>query len=109
MPRSRFLPTDEQRRLVKSLSAIGTKQNDVAQRLGITEKTLRKYFRQELDSGELEANSKVAQTLFKMATSGENTAATIFWLKTRAGWREGHHSVALPLAPAPFVVERGAA
>ena len=109
MPRARFVPNDEQRRQVKSLSAIGTKQSDTAQRLKITEKTLRKYFREELDSGELEANGKVAQTLFKMACSGENTAATIFWLKSRAGWREGHHIAAMPLAPAPFIVERGEA
>lgn len=109
MPRSRFVPTDEQRRQVKSFSAIGTKQSDTAQRLGITEKTLRKYFREELDSGELEANAKVAQTLFKMACSGENTAATIFWLKTRASWRERPHTVAIPPAPAPFIVERGEA
>ena len=106
MPRSRFVPTDEQRRQVKSLSAIGTKQSATAQRLGITEKTLRKYFREELDSGELEANSKVAQALFMMACSGENTAATIFWMKTRAGWREGPHTVAMPLAPPPFIVQR---
>ena len=109
MPRSRLVPTDEQRRLVKSLSAIGTRQGDIARRLGLTEKTLRKYFREELDSGELEANSKVAQTLFKMATSGENTAAAIFWLKTRAGWREGYHGAGMPPVPAPFIVQRGEA
>jgi hypothetical protein len=110
MPRSRFTPTEEQQRQVKSLAAIGTKQTVIAQRLGIrSEKTLRKYFRQELDSGELEANSKVAQTLFKMATSGENVAATIFWLKTRAGWRERQHGSIVPPIPAPFVVQRGEA
>ena len=34
------------------------------------------------------ANLTVARTLFEMATSGKHPAATFFWLKTRAGWRE---------------------
>ncbi|MEO3475934.1 hypothetical protein AAFN86_29080, partial [Roseomonas sp. CAU 1739] len=35
-----------------------------------------------------EANAKVAQSLFQMATQGKNVAAAIFWMKARAGWRE---------------------
>ena len=30
----------------------------------------------------------MAQPLFNMATSGNNVAAAIFWMKARAGWRE---------------------
>ena len=37
--------------------------------------------------GMLEANVKVAQTLFSMATVDRNTAACIFWLQARGGWR----------------------
>jgi hypothetical protein len=51
-------------------------------------KSLRKHFRKELDRGAIEATAKVGQTLYQMATSGKHPAATIFWLKTRAGWRE---------------------
>ena len=36
----------------------------------------------------VEANLKVAQSLFQMATNGKNVAAAIFWMKARAGWRE---------------------
>jgi hypothetical protein len=109
MPRPRFIPTDEQRRLVKSLAAIGTKQCEIAPLVGVrSEKTLRKYFRQELDRGELEANGKVAQALYQMATSGKNVAATVFWLKCRAGWRERPHGSPLPSVPPAFIVERGA-
>lgn len=108
MPRPRFTPTDAQRRLVKSLAAIGTKQSDIAPMVGVrSEKTLRKHFRQELDRGELEANGKVAQALFQMATSGKNAAATMFWLKCRAGWRENYSESLIPSMPAPFVVQRG--
>jgi hypothetical protein len=41
-----------------------------------------------LDIGAAKATAAVAQTLFKMASSGQCPAATIFWMKTRAGWRE---------------------
>ena len=107
MPRPRFIPTDEQRRLVKSLAAIGTKQCDIAPLVGVrSEKTLRKYFRQELDRGELEANGKVAQALYQMATSGKNVAATVFWLKCRAGWRETNEFGHATGSPPAFVVSQ---
>jgi hypothetical protein len=49
---------------------------------------LRLAFRDELDKAAIEANAKVAQTCYQMAISGQHPAATFFWLKTRAGWRE---------------------
>ena len=105
MPRPRFIPTDEQRRLVKSLAAIGTKQCDIAPLVGVrSEKTLRKYFREELDRGQLEANGKVAQALYQMATSGKNVAAMMFWLKCRAGWSERSHGSHTPSELPPFNV-----
>jgi hypothetical protein len=52
--------------------------------------TLRKWFRDELDTATIEANARVAQTLYQQATTPGNIAATIFWLKARAGWREKH-------------------
>jgi len=83
-----FSPSDEQRRTVKALAAVGVPHEAIARHLDIDAKTLRKHFRQELDHGMLEANVKVAQTLFTMATVDRNTAACIFWLKARGGWRE---------------------
>jgi hypothetical protein len=87
MARPTFQPTDEQRRIVKSLAAFGIKQDDIAKELDLSSRTLRKHFRIELDRGGVEANSQVAQALFKKALAGDTTAA-IFWLKCRAGWRE---------------------
>src|SRR5471030_1926649 len=63
-------------------------QPDIAVHLGIDPKTLRKHFREELHRGSIEATAKVAQSLFNMATQGNNVAAAIFWMKARAGWRE---------------------
>lgn len=83
-----YQPTEEQRRTVRAMSGYGIPQTDIATILEIDAKTLRKHFRRELDRGSIEATTKVAQTLFSMATSGQNTAAAIFWMKARAGWRE---------------------
>ena len=83
-----FQPTDEQRKTVRVMAGFGIPQPDIATLLEIDPKTLRLHFRRELDRGSIEATAKVAQTLFQMATSGQNTAASIFWMKARAGWRE---------------------
>jgi hypothetical protein len=91
MARPRFKPTDEQRRMVKSMSGVGLPEEDIARTIGprgISPKTLRKYFRQELSLGSTLANTKVLNTLFRLATSGDCVAASIFWAKTRLGWRE---------------------
>ena len=84
----RYEPTAEQRRTVKTMAGFGVPHEDIATFLGIDAKTLRKHFREELDRGMTEANAKVAQSLFQMATQGKNVAAAIFWMKARAGWRE---------------------
>ena len=84
----RYDPTPDQRRTVKTMAGFGVPHTDIATFLGIDAKTLRKHFREELDRGTTEANAKVAQSLFQMATQGKNVAAAIFWMKARAGWRE---------------------
>ena len=80
-------PTDESRRLVKALASVGTRHEDIAIKLEISADTLTRKYRRELDEGRIDANASVAQTLFQQAKAGNMTAA-IFWLKTRAGWKE---------------------
>jgi hypothetical protein len=80
-------PDPSQRRQVEALAAYGIPEADIARILGIDAKTLRKYYREELDLGEAKANAQVAGFLFAAAKSG-NVTAMIFWLKTRARWRE---------------------
>jgi hypothetical protein len=107
MPRPPLNPSKEQRDIVKSMAAMGIPQEDIGRKIGIrSPKTLRKHFREELGLGATEANYKVAKTLFEMATSGECPAATIFWAKTRNGFREHPHSAGVPMAPPPFIVMR---
>lgn len=88
--RPAFAPTDRDRATVKSMSAFGIPEYEIAKVIGITPPTLRKHFWQELEVGHIEANAKVAQSLFRKATGDGNQSvqAAIFWLKCRAGWRD---------------------
>jgi hypothetical protein len=70
-----FEPTDEQRRTVRAMAGFGVPHEDIGTLLEIGAKTLRKHFRRELDRGTAEANAKVAQSLFNMATQGNNVRA----------------------------------
>jgi DNA-binding CsgD family transcriptional regulator len=78
MPRPSFIPTEEQERRVKTMAACGISHENIAARLEITPKTLRKHFRKELTHGTTDAHLAIRQTLFKMATSGRNIAASIY-------------------------------
>ena len=69
------------------MAAYGIPEIDIARVVGVDPKTLRKHYRDELDMGETKANAQVAGFLFNSARSG-NVTAQIFWLKTRARWRE---------------------
>jgi hypothetical protein len=104
MARPAFKVTDEHRRLVKSMAAMGTPHEGIARKIGCNPKTLRVHFRNELDSAATEANYMVAQTLYKMAISGNCIAATIFWMKTRNRFRERDAEDSRQMAPPPFVV-----
>ena len=95
MARAKFIPTREQKQLVEILCAMGVTQPEICKLiikpedgLPICDKVLRQEFRHELDTAELRANSKVAGALFDEAVNKRNVTAMIFWLKTRARWRE---------------------
>lgn len=87
MSRKEFEPSPAQRQLVELHTAIGTPQEVLAKIIGIDAKTLRKHFREELDTAQAKANAAIGGSLFNKAKGGD-TAAMIFWMKTRAGWRE---------------------
>jgi hypothetical protein len=88
-------PTDEQRKLVKAMSAYGVPQLEICKVISIDPKTLRLHYERELDTATAEANSQVAQSLFSNATKFNNVTAQIFWLKTRGRWKEVAQEVQL--------------
>jgi len=87
MGRRAHRPDPAQRRQVEAMAAYGIPENDISRVVGVDPKTLRKHYREELDLGETKANAQVAGFLFNAAKNG-NVTAQIFWLKTRARWRE---------------------
>ncbi len=72
------------------MAGYGVPEDAIARVLAIDPKTLRKHYRDELDTGQIKATAKVAESLFRKATTDGNQSVTaaIFWLKTRGGWRE---------------------
>ena len=87
MGRRAHQPDPAQRKQVEAMAAYGIPEADIARVIGIDPKTLRKCYRDELDLGETKANAQIAGFLFAAAKAG-NVTAQIFWLKTRARWKE---------------------
>ena len=80
-------PTEKDRMLVRLGSATGMPQEDIAKVIGITAKTLREHYRDELDTGKAKANMMVAGELYKLCAAG-NVAAILFWCKHQMNFVE---------------------
>ena len=81
MARPSFKATREQRKLVKSMAAIGCRHEDIAAVVGVrSPKTIRKYFRKELSTGQAEAVAAVARVAYEMAVSEKYPLMTDRWL-----------------------------
>jgi hypothetical protein len=90
MGRRAHRPDPFHRRQVEAMAAFGVPEQNIARVVSIDAKTLRKHYRDELDTGQTKATAKVAESLFRKATTDgpQSVTAAIFWLKTRGGWRE---------------------
>jgi|TARA_R110000824_G_scaffold98817_1_gene235571 hypothetical protein len=84
-----FKPTDDERKLVEQMTAVGIPQESVCRiiRGGIDDKTLRKHFRDELDTALIKANAKVSGMLYNNCMSGKERSIE-WWEKTRQGRKE---------------------
>lgn len=93
MARPPFVPTEQQRLLVAKMAGLGFPQDQICLLVEndkgepISEWTLKKYFAADLRSGVIKANVNMAGRLYRAGMDG-NVACMIFWLKTKAGWRE---------------------
>jgi hypothetical protein len=90
MGRPSHKPDPISSRQVEAMAAYGVPEKDIACVIDIDPKTLRKHYRRELDTGAIKANSKIAESLYKKALGdgAQSVTAAIFWLKTRAQWKE---------------------
>lgn len=83
--------TQTMREQVSLMASAGIPQRDIARVIvpggGMHPETLRKHFREELDTALIKATANMAGALYRGAMGG-NTVQQIFWLKARAGWKE---------------------
>lgn len=83
-------PTAATRQQVEMLAAYRINQDHIAALLGISDVTLRKHYRAELDLGTSKVIAQVANSLVKKALSDRPDAvnAAKFYLQAQAGWSE---------------------
>ena len=90
-------PTEKTRAEIIALRSYGVPIKEVAAYIGIDDKTLYKYYKDELENSAIKANANVGKFLYQ-AASGQALAtgatysdcvrAAMFWAKTRMGWKE---------------------
>jgi len=97
MSRNPHEPSAQTRAEVSALKSFGVAQSDIANYIGVDDKTLRKHYREELDNAQTKADANVAKFLYNAACgkaldAGASYAdcvrAAMFWAKTRMKWRE---------------------
>ena len=84
------VPTEDIRKKVDAMAGYGVPQDLIARVLNLSTPTLVKYYKEELETAHIRANTAVAQSLFRKATGDgpQSVTAAIFWAKTRMGWKE---------------------
>jgi hypothetical protein len=75
---------------VEAMAGYGVSAADIALVLGIDLEHLSRTYAYELEAAPIKANVKVAESLYRKALGDgrEGVSAAIFWLKTRARWKE---------------------
>ena len=90
-------PTDKTRAEIVALRSYGVPIKEVAAYIGIDDKTLYKYYKDELDNSAIKASANVGKFLYQAAsgqalttgaTYSDCVRAAMFWAKTRMGWKE---------------------
>ena len=90
-------PTEKTRAEIVALRSYGVPIKEVAAYIGIDDKTLYKYYKDELDNSAIKANANVGKFLYQAAsgqalttgaTYSDCVRAAMFWAQTRMGWKE---------------------
>ena len=90
-------PTEKTRAEIVALRSYGVPIKEVAAYIGIDDKTLYKYYKDELENSAIKANANVGKFLYQAASGqalqtgashGDCVRAAMFWAKTRMGWKE---------------------
>ena len=90
-------PTEKTRAEIIALRSYGVPIKEVAAYIGIDDKTLYKYYKDELENSAIKANANVGKFVYQAASGqaiaqgashGDCVRAAMFWAKTRMGWKE---------------------
>ena len=76
MPQEPHEPSEKTRAQAEQAAGLGLPHEQIGALIGISDKTLRKYYATELAVGKAKASAKIAQTLFNKAIKGDTTAGT---------------------------------
>ena len=92
---------DPEGRLVAVMAGVGVPEAYIARVLGVDLTTLWAHHRRDLATGQVIANARVAESLFRKAIgdSPQAMTAAIFWLKARAGGARSPSSLAIGSTP----------
>ena len=101
-------PTDKTRQMVQVLKANGNAHKVIAMIIGISEDTLAKHYRHELDTGFEQVRSMIGAALVKSALGG-NIGAIRYWLACRDGaaWKQADDGDATVSAGNTTIIVRG--
>ena len=77
--------SDDDIKMVVRMAGAGVASGMIAQKLGIPQTTLKKYYRDELDLAIADATVQIADILIGRAIEGDMKAAE-FYLRAQAGW-----------------------
>jgi hypothetical protein len=94
-------PDPKERERAITMASLGIPIYQIALVFKKSEKTLRKYFRNEFLAAAVENNQKVLGSLFQMATEGKIASAAIFWARTRCGFKFDRSALADLAEPPP--------
>jgi hypothetical protein len=79
--------TKEQAEKVRMAACLGVPLERMPQLLELSKDLIRKHYMREVETGRDSVNGLVQAALLRNALEG-NVTAQIFWLKSRAGWRD---------------------
>ncbi len=86
--------TDKEIKQIESMAGLGMNVEQMAHVVGVSKATFDRRqgdqpaVHEAISKGRALASMGVRKTAYQMATSGKCPAMTIFWLKTREGWKE---------------------
>jgi len=81
-------PTEETRRRVRTLSGYGVRHEIICHDIQVSLPTLYKYYREDLDTGDSQAQGLIGQSMFDRGVKDKDTGALIWLTKTRMGWKD---------------------